>query len=140
MLFNAGSGEMIKASLMMHSYAVAICRNNAHKKMVLENLTAFVKSNGIVNLATDAPTKPADLVEFEKQLQMQANTGQASVGVPLLRPLPRAVPPLLQPPPCEAPLGADTAAEPPVGKATRETRSVTEGLNEVSRDLGVNKA
>ena len=27
MLFNAGSGEMIKASLMMHIYVVAICRN-----------------------------------------------------------------------------------------------------------------
>ena len=89
-------------------------RNNAHKKMVLENLTAFAKSNGIVNLATDMPTKPADLVEFEKQLQMQANTGQASVGVPLLRPPPRAAPPLLRPPPREAPRGADNAAEPPV--------------------------
>ena len=122
MLFNTGSGEMIKASLMMQVYSIAICRNKAHKKIVLENLTAFVQSKGIANLATDAPTKPADLVEFEKQLQMQANTGQASVGVPLLRPLPRAAPPLLRPPPCEAPLGADTAAEPPVGKATRETR------------------
>ena len=62
MLFNAGSGEMVKASLTMQIYSVAICRNNAHKKMVWDNLTAFVRSKGLVNLASDAPTKPADLI------------------------------------------------------------------------------
>jgi len=82
MLFNAGSGEMIKAALVQQIYAVAICANNAHKNVVLENLMAFVKLKGMVNLATDAPTKPADLVAFEKQLLVDARTGQASVGGP----------------------------------------------------------
>ena len=114
MLFNAGSGEMIKASLLSQIYSVAICRNNAHKKMVWDNLSAFVRSMGLVNLTFDAPTKPVELVEFDKNLQNVANTIHTSVGPPLLRTPPREAPPLLRTSPAssELLLGADKLPEP----------------------------
>ena len=71
-IFNIGTGEMIKAALVPQVCAVAICANLAHKKMVLENMMAFLKSKGLVNLAAGAPTKSADLVAFEQRLQVGA--------------------------------------------------------------------
>ena len=38
MILNVGAGEMIKAALMMQIYAVAVCKNNTHKTMVMETL------------------------------------------------------------------------------------------------------
>ena len=83
MLFNAGTGEMIKAALIHQIYTVAICRNSAHKNMFFENLAEFVTVTGLVNLAMGAPEKPPELLAFEKQLQTDARTGKASVaGLP----------------------------------------------------------
>lgn len=44
MLFNAGSGEMIKAALVQQIFTVTMCANNARKKMILENLMAVMKT------------------------------------------------------------------------------------------------
>ena len=103
--------------------------------MVMENLTAFVKSTRLVNLAAGAPTKPADLVEFEKQLQMGAKTDHASVGVTLPRTDHASVGVLLpRPPPPEAPPKADPATEAkaggtPASAPVGDLKQATKGKN-----------
>ena len=82
MIFNTGTGEMLKASLLMQVYSVAICKNTAHKKLVMDNLMDFAKTKWLVNLAADSPTKSADLVAFEKRLQTDVQSRRAFVPPP----------------------------------------------------------
>ena len=45
-----GSGELFKAVLQKHKYAVGICKTKAHKKQVLQELKNFAKMMNLVPL------------------------------------------------------------------------------------------
>ena len=66
-LYDVGSGEMIKASLLQKVHCIDIVRNNAHKAFVMGELKAFVKERGLVNLTSYAPKRPPELIRFEQK-------------------------------------------------------------------------
>ena len=70
-LAHPGMGEMLKAVQVKQKFGVAICPNAAHKKLMMKNLSDFVKSSNMVSFV-DAPPKPASLIAFEKQLAGKA--------------------------------------------------------------------
>ena len=100
-----GSGEMMKACLAQQVYAVGICKNLMHKKVVMDNLTSWVKGAGLVNVLTGAPEKPADLVGYEQKVKLMAKPAPAPAPAekaPAPPPLPTPAP-LPQKPPTPPP-------------------------------------
>ena len=65
-LFDVGSGEMIKAALSQRVLTVGIVANKAHKELIMPGLRQFVQANNLVNIADGAPSKPQALIAFEK--------------------------------------------------------------------------
>ena len=87
-----GSGEMLKAALKQHKFAVAICRTAFHKTLIMNNLRSYVRTMDLVNFTADAPKKPRALIEYER-------AGVPAIDAPAPQPLPvpAVVPPSTAP-------------------------------------------
>ena len=65
-LLKPGAGEMLKAVLQKHTWAIAICKDQVQKTLIINNLKEFSKKNNLVNFA-DAPKKSDGMIRYEKE-------------------------------------------------------------------------
>ena len=63
-LFDCGSGEMLKAALSQRVVSVGIVPNKTHKDLLMNVLRKFVEALSLVNFM-DGPTKPLSMIKFE---------------------------------------------------------------------------
>ena len=71
-LLHGGTGEMVKAVLAKQRHAVVICSTAAQKVLIQTNLRDWTKRMNLVNFA-DAPTKPANLIAYERGVTVQSS-------------------------------------------------------------------
>ena len=90
-LVHPGSGEMIKAALKQHKFALAICRTAAHKTLIMNNLRTYVKTMNLVSLSADAPMKDQEMIAYERT--------SLRTPTPTPKVMPKATPPPLPLPP-----------------------------------------
>ena len=120
-----GSGEMIKAFLLTGKYVVALCKSTAHKNFIKSNLETWVENMNLVSFS-DAPTKPPQLIAYEKALKQ--HPPQPNVPAPAPQGVPAPAP---QPVAANVPVGEQkpAPAEAPVGEqATPPVPAVKSGL------------
>jgi hypothetical protein len=95
-----GSGMKMLSVLLSNVRGVAICRNAAHKQLIMSNLASQVKARRLVPGFTALP-KPPELVAYEKSTQGLG-------GTPLRPPAPKGSAP--SPPPVPVPVPAPVPA------------------------------
>ena len=78
-ILKAGSGEFIKAALIKGKVICAICATVAHKNFVMKAVKDWAKRMQIVSF-DDAPKKPANLVAYEKSIQIADSSVSANAA------------------------------------------------------------
>ena len=94
-MVHPGMGQMCKAILRLGLFGVVVCRNKAHKELLMKNLKDYAKKHHLVPL-TGAPVKTPALIEYENTQK----TKSLSVG----KPAPPALPQLAPGPPTATPV------------------------------------
>ena len=78
-ILKAGSGEFIKAALTKSKVVCVICATTAHTNFVMKAVKDWAKRMGIVSF-DDAPKKPANLVAYEKSIQIADSSVSANAA------------------------------------------------------------
>ena len=66
-VFTVGSGVALRACVERNIRAVGICDTKEQRQFVMQNIMEWVHTQNLVNM-TNAPKKPQELMEYEKQL------------------------------------------------------------------------
>ena len=105
----------MKAVLVKQRFGIAICSNQMHKRVLMDNLRDFATRMNLVG-CVDALTKPDALIAFEKSMagKRDAPPSANPSAAPLIRPQDQSplalTVPAAKPPPSNTPPATSKAA------------------------------
>ena len=79
-IFKVGSGMSLQGCIERNIRAIGFCETKEHRTFVFDNLVEWVKSQRLVP-AESAPKKPAEIIEFERNMAAPKETPKKPVEV-----------------------------------------------------------